>query len=106
MKEKLERVVFRREVPQEKGAFYFLAAFPEESTNPGTVACLPFHVPHNSDKPIFEPFCEVSLDYYYITKPIHQGELAAKACMEAVQNYYGAEFAFAEKLSSGKRRVC
>ena len=105
MSKTMERVVFRREVPQEKGAFYFLAAFPEECASPGTVACLPFHVPHDSDRPVFEPFCEVSLDYYYRTKPIHRGEMAAKACLEAVQEYYGTEFAFAEKLRSGRKGV-
>ena len=100
-----ERVVFRREVPHEKGADYFLAAFPEESANPGTVACLPFHVPYKTNSPVFEPFCEVSLDYYYSTKLIHRGEMAAEACLEAVQSYYNSEFAIAEKLSAGKRRA-
>lgn len=100
-----EKVIFRREVPHEKGADYFLAAFPEEGTNPGTVACLPFHVPYKTNRPVFEPFCEVSLDYYYSTKIVHKNEMAAKACLEAVQEYYGAEFAVVEKLTSGRRGV-
>lgn len=103
-----EKVIFRREKPNElheKGAFYFLAAFPEELSNPGTVACLPFHVFCGTNRPVFEPFCEVSLDYYYGTKIVHKNEMAAQACLEAVQDYYGAEFAVVEKLRSGRRGV-
>ena len=102
-----EKVIFRREKTSElheKGSFYFLAAFPEEEANPGMVACLPFHIPVASDRPVFEPFCEVSLDYYYGTKLVRKTELAAKAGLEAVQKYYGAEFTVVEKLTGGRKK--
>lgn len=105
-KERKERVVFRREKQWEKGADYFLAAFPEESCNPGMVACLPFFVRHSDDRPLFQPFCEVSLDYYYKTKLVHKGTMCAEACKEAVEKYYDTEFEVAEKLTSGRRKRC
>lgn len=103
-KEKKERVVFRRE--KQKCADSFLAAFPEEPCNPGMVACLPFFVRHSDNRPLFEPFTEVSLDYYYKTKPVRKGTMCAEACKEAVEKYYDTEFEVAEKLTSGRRKRC
>ncbi len=108
-KERKERVVFRREKRTErhvKGADCFIAAFPEEPCNPGTVACLPFYVPYKTNRPVFEPFTEVSFAYYYGTQLVHKDEMCAAVCKEVIEDYYGAEFEVVEKLTSGRRKRC
>lgn len=106
VKTKKERVIFRRDKQREKGAWCFLAAFPDDDANPGRVACLPFHVPYKSGAPVFEPFCEVDLSYYYSTKLVHKDESVAETCKEVVENYYATEFEVVEKLTSGRRKRC
>lgn len=106
VKVKKERVIFRRDKQHEKGADWFLAAFPDDEANPGRVACLPFYVPYKSGAPVFEPFCEVDLSYYYSTKLVHKDEMCAEACKEVIENYYAAEFEVVEKLTSGRRKRC
>ena len=92
-----EKVIFRYEWNPETRRGTCLACFPDDPANPGRIACLPMDF--NGDSAVFEPFCEVSLDYYYKrTRILHKGSSAAIKCKEAIEKYYGHSFRVVEKI--------
>ena len=97
-----ERVIFRIEKnPYFDGASY-LAVFPDTESNPGRLACVPFHSVNGTA--VFEPFGECSLSYYYETKRVRRRSSEARQCLDAVQEYYKASFHVVEKMISGLRQ--
>ena len=98
-----EKVIFRTEKnPYDRDREYYIAAFPEESANPGCIAILPFtfRLDGNTMRAVFEPLTEASYVYYYGTKLVHKNTDKARACLAAVEKYYETKFDVREKLTN------
>lgn len=96
-----ERVVFRIEKNPYAGGTGYLAVFPEDDARPGHIACTPFYF--ENGRPVFEPFTEMSLEYYYHTKPVHKNSRKAEQCLTAITEYYHCRFEVGEKINRGRR---
>lgn len=83
------KVIIRREYDAYRKEWGYLAAFPESSSNPGTIFCLPFYIDENG-KAIFEPHTEVHLSYYYKTKLVHANTDEAEKCKIVIEDYYNS----------------
>lgn len=102
MKEKAEKVIFRREYDQYRKEWSYLAIFPEDPANPGRYAGIPFHfIKEWNGKltAIFEASCEVSWDYYYkCTKIIHKNDPVIPDLLSAISRFYNTAFRVCEKI--------
>ncbi len=102
MKEKAEKVIFRREYDQYRKAWSYLAVFPEDPANPGNICAVPFHFVkelNDTMTAIFEPFCEVCWDYYYrCTKIIHKTDPVIPDLLSAISRRYNTAFRVCEKI--------
>lgn len=82
----MERVIFRREYDPYMKMEKVLACFPDDIANPGRIGSVTMYFQH--DMTFFEPYNEVSLDWYYgSTKPLKDAELAEKCKLE-LEKYY------------------
>ena len=97
-----ERVIFRIEKNPYVNGTSYLAVFPDEEARPGYIAAVAFHFEHGLT--IFEPFSEVSLPYYYGTKPVHTKGDEARQCLKAVTEYYRTSFHLVERMAHGRRQ--
>ena len=84
------KVIVRREYDPYRKDYGYLAAFPEASTNPGNILCLPFHFLRDGSA-IFECHTEASFSYYYKTKIVHAVTDEAKRCKAAIEQYYNSQ---------------
>lgn len=95
----MERVIFRTDHDPYMKCEKYLAIFPDDPTNVGRLAYVSFYF--NGERPVFEPYGEMSIEYYYYnTKRIKKGtELSAK-CLCAIEWFYDSKFVVREKLRS------
>ena len=94
-----EKVIFRREYNQYLGEMTYLAVFPQCPANCGHYSAVPFYF--NGESVCFEPFCEVSWDYYYKdTWIVHKNDSIIEKLLSAIENRYGEEYQVAEKITS------
>ena len=99
MNQTKEKVIFRQDLTE--GEYYesgsYLAAFPEEETNPGTILAVNFMF--QNGKPIFCPFYELSLEYYYNkTRIIHKTAKESETLLKAIEEHCDQEFKQVEKI--------
>lgn len=93
---KKERVIFRKEFDRKINKERYYAIFPDEPANLGKVCYITFY--YCEDMVFFEPFGEMSLEYYWKTKVIHKSDPIIKKLYQAVRNYYQDDFQVMEKL--------
>lgn len=94
----MERVVFRKDYDPYMKIEKYVAVFPDDPHNAGTLPFVALYF--NGDRPVFEPYGEMCLDYYYKkTKCIYKQSDDALRCLRAVEWYYDSQFEVREKLS-------
>lgn len=93
----MERVIFKREYNPYTKEWGFLAAFPDDECNRGTIAATPFGF-NRDGKPFFEPYTEIALSYYYGRKIVHRKDPMIGRLREAIEKYYGTTFRVCEKI--------
>ena len=87
---KPERLILRTEYDPYREAETILACFPDDEVNSGRIAAVPMYF--RFDMAWFEPYTEISLDYYYgSTKHLKDAELAER-CKRALERRYGDEY--------------
>ena len=87
---KPERLILRTEYDPYREAETILACFPDVKSCYGKIAAIPMYF--KFDMVWFEPYTEVSMDYYYeSTKPLKDAELAERCKME-LEKRYDTEF--------------
>lgn len=95
---KPERVIFRADknpyLPKDTPCF--LAAFPDEEAWRGRIAATPFYFDGHGTA-WFEPYEEISDRYYYGTKIVHKNDPCIPLLLNAIREYYGADFVVCEK---------
>ena len=95
----METVIFRKEFDEYRKAYNYLAVFPGEQANAGRVCAVPFY--ENGGNVWFEPFCEISMAYYYAkTRLVHKNTDEARRCAEIIKRRYGGEYRIMEKMKS------
>lgn len=66
-----EKVIFRTEKDKENNRINYMAVFPDDPCNPGRIAFISFYKIGEGEY-IFEPYGEMSRDYYYSkTRVVH-----------------------------------
>ena len=102
MKEKAEKVIFRREYDQYRKEWSYLAVFPEEIDWRGYITALPFRFVeewNGTKTAIFEAFCDVSRGFYYQnTKIVHKTDPIVPDLLSAITRYCSAAFRVCEKI--------
>lgn len=87
---KPERLILRVDYDPYREAETILACFPDDEANLGRICAVPMYF--RFDRAWFEPFTEISLDYYYgSTKPLKDAELAER-CKVELEKRYSVEF--------------
>ena len=86
----MERVIFRKEFDPYRKEWGYLAAFPDDPANLGRIEGVSFHFDGN-DTAWFEPFGEMSLDYFYHRPIIHKTDQIIPKLIEALNIHYGYE---------------
>lgn len=103
-----ERVIFRRERNREATKYeqdFFLACYPDEEANTGTILALPFHFT-NDGLTVIECHDEISLDYYYQQKIIHKNDPIISKLIDAIERIYNHRTTFeaVEKITRRRSR--
>ena len=93
----MERVVFRRDYDPYMKTEKYLAVFPDDPHNVGRLAFVSFYF--NDDRAVFEPYGEMSLDYYRKTIRVRRQSDEELRCLQAIEKYFGCQFKVKEKLS-------
>ena len=92
-----EKVIFRYEWNRCTHSATYLACFPDDPACPGRIAYIAMHF--NGEAVTFEPYGEMSLDYYYQrTRIVHKFDPYARKGKEAIEKYYGHSFRVVEKI--------
>lgn len=93
----MERVIFRREYNPYTKEWGFLAAFPDDECNRGMISGISFKFGADG-KPVFEPYTDYALPYYYGRKLVRRNTPDAARCRAAVEGLYNTTFRVCEKI--------
>lgn len=95
----MERVIFRKEYDPYMKEWGFLAAFPDDDCNDGTISGVSFWFDANG-KAWFETYTDYSLPYYYSKKIVRRKDPMIGKLRKAVEEYYGTKFRVCEKVTA------
>ena len=98
----MEKIIFRTEKNRYIDGESYLAVYPGVSANPGCFAARPFHFERNwrgDEKTVFEPFCELSQDYYYgKTRIVHKTDPVIEKLLSAIEQFDDEQYQVCEKM--------
>lgn len=95
-KAKKGKVIFRKEYDPYLKQDRYYAIFPDDPANYGNLCFVSFHF--CEDMVFFDPYDEMSMEYYWKTKVIHKDDPIIPQLYEAIKTYYDEEFQIAEKV--------
>ena len=101
----MERVLFRYMNDPYLKVVRWVAVFPDDPANPGRLSFISGYY-DGHDKPIFDPFDEMDLAYYYKhTKPVSRDMHVVPILIADIEAYCNTKVNMMERMNSRKRLI-